>query len=197
MAFGLGGLLGIGAKGIGSMLGSEFGQNVIGSIMGNQKIQQGIGQQNKVISGLGDEDKIRGVWDQSQGIVGKMTNFGQYSGAAMDLASQKGNQGVETAMQMGQGGSQANAIKNRLKQGGMAEAYGAFNKGLGQAGAMQMNIDQGVSGEMSKQLEHQRDLRLAQGQAMQEQGGMMMPDMFGKTGLLSKIGGGLKGWANR
>jgi hypothetical protein len=79
----------------------------------------------------------------------------------------------------------------------MAEAYGAFNKGLGQAGAMQMNIDQGVSGEMSKQLEHQRDLRLAQGQAMQEQGGMMMPDMFGKTGLLSKIGGGLKGWANR
>ena len=89
MAFGLGGLLGIGAKGIGSMLGSEFGQNVIGGIMGNQKIQQGIGQQNKVISGLGDEDKIRGVWDQSQGIVGKMTNFGQYSGAAMDLASQK------------------------------------------------------------------------------------------------------------
>ena len=75
-----------------------------------------------------------------------MTNFNQYSGQAMDLASQEGNQGVESAAMMGMGGSQANAIKNRMKRSAMTDVYKQYNQGLKGTLQAQMGLDNRISG---------------------------------------------------
>ena len=66
-------------------------------------------------------------------------------------------------MMMGMGGSQANAIRNRLKRSSLTGVYDQYNKGLGQAAGLQQGIDQTVSGQLHQNAQDARMIR--QGQA--------------------------------
>ena len=145
------------------------------------------------------EKSLRSTFSGSQGLIDRMTNFNQYSGGAMDLATQAGNQGVQDAMMMGMGGSQANAIKNRLKQSGVNKAYQSFQGGLGNAAQLQSGIDSNIAGQMQTARNNAMQAKLGQAGAMMGIGAGMMGqnglstlggklDAFGKTGLDGLIG---------
>jgi len=120
-----------------------------------------------------------------------MTNFGQYSGQAMDLASQKGNQGVENAMMMGMGGSQANAIRNRMKRSSMTGVYDKFNQGLGQAANLQQGIDSGIAGQMQGQRQYANNIAMTQANNQMNLGAGLLPEGgLGQEGLLGQVLGG-------
>ena len=148
------------------------------------------------------ESDLRSTFSGSQGLIDRMTNFNQYSGGAMDLATQAGNQGVQDAMMMGMGGSQANAIKNRLKQSGINQAYQNFTSGLGNAARMQYGLDANIAGQLQTGRNNAMQAKLGQAGAMMGIGQGLMGeeglgkfgagiDAFGKTGmgLLGRIPG--------
>jgi len=146
---------------------------------------------NKGMTGLannmpGQED-LEKPYEKSQGLIDRMTNFGQYSGQAMDLASQQGNQGVENAMMMGMGGSQANAIKNRMKRSSLTGVYDKFNQGMGTALNAQMGINKGVSGQMFQNAGDARNIKMGQYGAQMGIGNMMMGEK-GIRGLMGQVG---------
>ena len=120
------------------------------------------------------EQDVRGAFDPTQGLIKRMTNFGIFSAPGMDLNMQEGNAAVESAMSMGMGGSASNAIKNRIKSGGMRDIYQDYQKGLGSAAQLQGGIDTQVSGIMTG------DRRARQGfdAARANQMGSMGLDMF-------------------
>ena len=132
------------------------------------------------------EKSLRSTFSGSQGLIDRMTNFNQYSGGAMDLATQAGNQGVQDAMMMGMGGSQANAIKNRLKQSGVNKAYQSFQGGLGNAAQLQSGIDRNIAGQMQAGRNNAMQAKLGQAGAMMGMGQGLM----GQDGL-STLGGHL------
>ena len=137
------------------------------------------------------QGELRGVFGKQQGLVDRMTNFGQYSGQAMDLASQEGNQGVESAMMMGMGGSQANAIRARMKRSAMGDVYNRFNQGLGDAATLQGGIDKHISGQMQGQRDFSNQIGMAQAGGLMQLGQGMMPE-GGYRDLLGQAGTGLK-----
>ena len=115
-------------------------------------------------------------FQQSQDLIDRMTNFNRYSGGAMDLATQAGNQGVQTAMMMGQGGSQANAIKQRLRNAGINQAYQNFTSGLGDAARLQSDIDKQIAGKMYGDDMYQRQYRMREGGMKRDAGMGLMSD---------------------
>ena len=153
------------------------------------------------------QEDLEGRLGKSQGLIDRMTNFGQYSGPGMDLASQEGNQAVETSMMMGQGGSQANAIKNRMRKSAMGDIYGKYNAGLGNAAGLQQKNDQYVGTQMHENAQDSRQIKMGQagslmGLASNFMGGAQgMHEMgigaksLGQT-LQGGLGGLLKKWGS-
>ena len=153
-------MLGAVAMGIGGLLGMKRGYDAMGNLAKNQP----------------SEDALRSTFSNSQGLIDRMTNFGQYSAPAMDMATQAGNQGVQTAMMAGMGGSQANAIRNRLRNSGVNQAYSNFNQGLGNAARLQMGIDQNIAGQLQGQRNFQNQVRMGRANAMMNIGEQLMPE---------------------
>ena len=122
----------------------QGGLGLFGMAKGNQMM-------NDVVRNMPSEAQLRSPFQNTQGLLDRMTNFGQYSAPAMDMATQAGNQGVQTAMMAGMGGSQANAIRNRLRNSAVNQAYSNFNQGLGNAANMQMKLDSGIAGQLQGQ----------------------------------------------
>ena len=139
-----------------------------------------------VVNNQASEQDLRSAFSGSQGLIDRMTNFNQYSGGAMDLATQQGNQGVQDAMMMGQGGSQANAIRNRLKAGGLNEAYANFTKGLGSALTHQRGIDNSIYGQLNQQRQNKYNLGMDRANAQMNIGQSLLPE--GGIGGLLNIG---------
>ena len=167
--------------------------------MGGGLLQLGMGllgahqmhKANKGMSGLANnmpsEGELRGAFSGSQGLIDRMTNFNQYSGQAMDLASMQGNKGVEDAMMMGMGGSQANAIKNRMKRSSLTGVYDKFNQGIGSALNAQMGIDRGISDQLRQQEDQSRTIKAGQYNAQFGIGNQLMGE-GGPRGLIGQIG---------
>ena len=167
--------------------------------MGGGLLQLGMGmlgahqmyKANQGMSGLANnmpsEDKLRSSFSGSQGLIDRMSNFNQYSGQAMDLASMQGNKGVEDSMMMGMGGSQANAIKNRMKRSSLTGVYDKFNEGIGTALNAQMGIDKGISGQLESQRDQSRSIKAGQYNAQFGIGNQIMGEE-GPRGLLGQIG---------
>ena len=162
---------------------------LMGGLLGAAAMWKG----NKMMSGVANsmpgQEELEMPWKQSQGLIDRMTNFGQYSGQAMDLASQEGNQGVENSMMMGMGGSQANAIKNRMKRSAMGDVYGQYNKGLANAGQMQQRMDSDISGQMQNDRQDQRQIRMGQAGSMMGIGQGIMGGSKGMANILNSIPG--------
>ena len=139
------------------MLGAliQGGLGLYGMYKGNKAM-------SNVANNMPSQKDLSGRLGESQGLIDRMTNFNQYSGGAMDLASQEGNQGVEDAMMMGMGGSQANAIRNRMKKSGMNQAYQSMQSGLGDAARMQQNNDQYVGDQMHQNEQDSRQIKMGQ-----------------------------------
>ena len=146
---------------------------------------------NQGMTGLANnmpsEDKLRGAFSGSQGLIDRMSNFNQYSGQAMDLASMQGNKGVEDSMMMGMGGSQSNAIRNRMKRSSLTGVYDKFNQGIGSALNAQMGIDRDISGQLSSQRDQSRNIKLGQYGAQMGIGQQLMGEK-GIRGLGGMIG---------
>lgn len=149
--------------------------------IGLMGMMKGHKQMGNIASNMPSQSELQSPFQQSQGLIDRMTNFGQYSGQAMDLASMQGNKGVEDAMMMGMGGSQANAIRNRLKRSSLSGVYDQYNQGLGQAAGLQQGIDKTVSGQMHQNAQDARNIRVGQAGAM--------------MGIGQNIAGGPKGMA--
>tara|TARA_R110000823_G_scaffold201100_3_gene332038 strand:- start:2023 stop:2607 length:585 start_codon:yes stop_codon:yes gene_type:complete len=146
---------------------------------------------SNVANNMPSQKDLSGRLGESQGLIDRMTNFNQYSGGAMDLASQEGNQGVEDAMMMGMGGSQANAIRNRMKKSGMNQAYQSMQSGLGDAARMQQNNDQYVSTQMHENEQDSRQIRMGQAGAQMGIAGNMMGGAKGMGALGGQLSTGL------
>ena len=134
------------------------------------------------------EKDLRSTFSGTQGLINRMTNFNQYSGGAMDLATQAGNQGVQDAMMMGMGGSQANAIKNRLKQSGVNKAYQSFQQGLGNAANLQSGLDSNISNQMAQNRQFSNAIKMQGANRMMGIGQNLMGPQ-GVSGLIGQIGG--------
>ena len=152
-------------------------------------------QSNKKMSGIANnQPSAQELRDQSfgrsQGLIDRMTNFNQYSGQAMDLASQQGNQGVESAMMTGMGGSQANAIRNRMKRSSLTGVYDKFNQGMQAQQDMQQGIDKQIFGRMNEQRDYRDDVRMHQANAQMSLGKGLLPE-GGLRGLLGQVMGGV------
>ena len=176
---------------------------MLGLLAGAYGMYRGNKAIGDIARNMPSESDIRSTFSGTQSLLDRMTNFNQYSGGAMDLATQAGNKGVETAMMMGQGGSQANAIKNRLRNAGINQAYQNFTSGLGNAARMQYGLDANVSGQMGANRAQANQFKLAQGQNLMNMGFGLMGGQAGLADLganlsasvqaLPKIGGLLGG----
>jgi len=153
-------------------------------------MKKGHDQMSSIGQNQPSDKQLRGAFSGSQGLINRMTNFGQYSGQAMDLASQEGNQGVENAMMMGMGGSQANAIRNRMKRSAMGDVYNQYNKGLGQAASLQGGIDKHISGQLESNRQYSDAIKMQQANSMMGMGKGLLPE-DGLQGLLKLGMGGL------
>ena len=138
---------------------------------------------SNVANNMPSQKDLSGRLGESQGLIDRMTNFNQYSGGAMDLASQEGNQGVEDAMMMGMGGSQANAIRNRMKKSGMNQAYQSMQSGLGDAAKMQSGLDTGIFNQMNDQQDYKNQIGQQNANAQMGIGASLLPEN-GMRGLL-------------
>lgn len=179
LASGMKFLAGGGGKALGGLLGAGLGMK------GYNKMGQAAQTQS--------EEDLRTPFSRSQDLVGRMTNFSQYSAPMADMNLQAGNKAVEDSMMMGQSGSQANAIKNRLKNQNMGAMYGQYQQGLGNAASMQQGIDSQVSGQMQQQRNFANRVNMTQGNIQMNMAGSLLPkqDMYGEGGLLSGAAGGI------
>ena len=164
---------------------------LLGGLIGAGMQYQGYKKLGNIAKDQPSEGELRGVFGKQQGLIDRMTNFGQYSGQAMDLASQQGNQGVQDAMMMGMGGSQANAIKARMKRSSLAGVYDKFNAGLGDAAQLQGGIDSHISGQLEGQRDFSNQVGMAQAQGMMGLGAGLLPEK-GYRGLLGQMGTGVE-----
>ena len=142
-------LAGGGGKALGGLLGAGLGMK------GYNKMGQAAQTQSM--------EDLQSPFAQSQNLINRMTNFSQYSAPMADMNLQAGNKAVEDSMMMGQGGSQANAIKNRLKNQNMGAMYGQYQQGLGNAAQMQQGIDSQVSNQMQQQRNFANKVKMTQG----------------------------------
>tara|TARA_R110002012_G_scaffold245632_2_gene420625 strand:- start:468 stop:986 length:519 start_codon:yes stop_codon:yes gene_type:complete len=144
---------------------------------------KGANKSSNIANNQPTEDQHRQVFGKTQGLIDRMTNFSQYSGGAMDLANQEGNKGVEDAMMMGMGGSQANAIRNRMKQSGLNKAYQQMTAGLGDAAKMQAGLDKGIFGQMNTQQDYKNQIGQQNANMQMGIGASLLPE-GGMRGLL-------------
>ena len=169
----------------------------IKGLAGLAGMHQGNKMMGNIANSMPSKSELQGAFSGTQGLIDRMTNFGQYSGQAMDLASMQGNKGVEDAMMMGMGGSQANAIRNRLKRSSLTGVYDQYNKGLGQAAGLQQGIDQTVSGQLHQNAQDARMIRQGQAGALMGLGANIMGGKKGMSqfgNILGSAGAGaLKG----
>mgnify|MGYP003654161504 CR=1 FL=1 len=156
--------------------------------MGLYGMMQGSKQMGNIASNMPNQQDLEKPYEESQGLIDRMTNFGQYSGQAMDLASQQGNKGVEDAMMMGMGGSQANAIKNRMKRSSLTGVYDKFNQGMGTALNAQMGINKGVSGQMHEDRGDARAIQMGQAGAQMGASSNFMGGADGMAGFGAGLG---------
>lgn len=170
-------LAGGGGKALGGLLGAGLGMK------GYNKMGQAAQTQSM--------EDLQSPFAQSQNLINRMTNFSQYSAPMADMNLQAGNKAVEDSMMMGQGGSQANAIKNRLKNQNMGAMYGQYQQGLGNAAQMQQGIDSQVSNQMQQQRNFANKVKMTQGNIQMNMAGSLLPkqDMYGEGGLLSGAAG--------
>jgi len=155
--------------------------------LGLMGMAKGHKQMGNIANNMPSQSDLQSPFQQSQGLIDRMTNFGQYSGQAMDLASMQGNKGVEDAMMMGMGGSQANAIKNRMKRSSLAGVYDKYNQGMSNMVGHQGRIDQTVSSQMHQNAQDANQIRMGQAGAMM---GIGQNIMGGAEGM-GKFGAGL------
>ena len=156
--------------------------------MGLWGMAQGNKQMSNVANNMPSQEDLEGRLGKSQGLIDRMTNFGQYSGPGMDLASQEGNQAVESSMMMGMGGSQANAIKNRMKRSSLTGVYDKFNQGMGTALNAQMGINKGVSGQMHQDRGDARAIQMGQAGAQMGASSNFMGGADGMAGFGAGLG---------
>jgi hypothetical protein len=170
---------------------------MIGTLLSGGAALYNMYKGNKKMGNIGanqpSAEDIRGEsYGKSQGLIDRMTNFGQYSGQAMDLASQQGNQGVENAMMMGMGGSQANAIKNRMKRSSLTGVYDKFNQGMPGMITQQRAIDSDIAGQMQGQRQYANNIAMTQANNQMNLGAGLLPEGgLGQEGLLGQVLGGL------
>ena len=164
------------------MLGAliQGGMGLYGMMQGNKKM-------GNIANNMPSQSDLEQPLQKSQGLIDRMTNFNQYSGQAMDLANQEGNKGVEDAMMMGMGGSQANAIRNRMKKSGMNQAYQSMQGGLGNAARLQQGNDQYVGNQMQSNAQDARQIQM--GQAGSQMG--IASNFMGGAKGMGDIGGQL------
>ena len=157
-------------------------------LMGLWNAAQGHKGQMELGKNMPTADELKSTFSGTSDIIGNMTNFGQYAAPAMDMWTQAGNKGVETSLSLGQGGSQANAIRNRLNKAGLNQAYQNFTKGLGDAARLQYGIDQNVFSQLNQNRDTSRNIAMG---GLQRQIGigknLMGPK--GVAGVLGQIGG--------
>jgi hypothetical protein len=183
---------------IGSVLGSQVGRGLIGMIGGGMVANKGMQGVNKVMDGLGNKKEIEGMFANSQGLIDRIKDISQYSGAALDASTQTGNQAVRTMASMGNhGGSAMNAIRNRMKNSAVGDMYGSWQDAMKNVVLPgQLQVDENVSTEMFKQQGQKRGLALKKAQGLIDTGTGMMPNMsniFDQGGLLDQAGGILTG----
>lgn len=154
-------------------------------LLGAYNAYKGNKREQGAVSGMTQSDaQMRGAFSGTEDLIGRMSNFGQYSSGAMDLASMQGNKGVEDAMMMGMGGSQSNAIKNRMKRSSLGGVYGSFNQGLGQAAGLQAGVDNQISQQMTNQFNAQKQAQMGMAQRQMQRGS----DMMGPKGVMGLMG---------
>jgi|TARA_R100001530_G_C4256629_1_gene139337 hypothetical protein len=156
--------------------------------LGLYGMAQGNKQINNVANNMPDQGDLEKPYEKSQGLIDRMTNFSQYQGPAMDLSSMQGNKGVEDAMMMGMGGSQANAIRNRMKRSSLTGVYDKFNQGLGTALNAQMGINKDVSGQMFQNAQDTRNIKFGQGSSMMNMASNFMGGAQGMAGMGTAAG---------
>jgi len=156
-------------------------------LAGAHQMYKGNKGMTNLANNMPDKAALQDPFQNTQGLINRMTNFGQYSGQSMDLASMQGNKGVEDAMMMGMGGSQANAIKNRMKRSSLAGVYDQYNQGLGQAAGLQQGIDSQVSSQMQSNRDQARNIRMGQYGAQMGIGNQMLGEK-GIRGLMGMAG---------
>jgi hypothetical protein len=161
----------------------SLGSSLLGAYTAAQGHQKQMGLAN-----MPSEKDLRSTFSNSQDLINQMTNFNQYSGGAMDLATQAGNQGVETALQSGLGGSQANAIRNRLKAGLQNKAYAHHQKGIGDALTHQRGLDSDIFAQLNQDRGVARSIKNLGAQRQMGIGQNLMGPQ-GVAGLMGQIGG--------
>lgn len=174
---------------------SGGGGKMLGGLLGAGLTMAGMRKQGAAGQTQSMED-LQSPFQRTQDLIGRMTNYSQYSAPMSDINLQAGNKTVEDSHMMGLGGSQANAIKNRLKNQNTGAMYGQYQQGLGRAAGLQGQIDSTVSGQMQDQRHWKNQIGMTQGQQMMNMGQSLLPstDMYGEGGLLSGIAGKLGQW---
>jgi hypothetical protein len=89
------------------------------------------------------------------------------------------------------GGSQANAIRNRLKKSGINQAYQNFTAGLGDAARMQYGLDANISGQLQTGRQNKFNLGMNRANTQMGIGAGLLPE--GGLGGLLNLGMGSLG----
>lgn len=140
---------------------SKAGQNLIGGIGSLFGLRKANRQLNQSMSAP-NEAQLRRMYDRSQGMIDEMS-YGNAMSPVMDLATMQGNQGVQDAMMMGMGGSQANAIRNRMQNNAATSLYNAYQQNAAQRFDAQNQIDTNVFNQMNQVNNMNRARMFAQG----------------------------------
>ena len=191
----LGGLLSAGAnllggKGIGDMIGQGVqgvtnflskGKNLQGLVGGAMmhKGWQDKGRANRLPS----IDSLKGLFENSQGLINKMTDWNQFSGAAADDSTEAGNQAVRTAAMMGPMGGSANlALKNRMKLGQDSDRYKAWQENMQNMVGHQKDIDSSIFAQHQGNLKDRRNFLTDRANTVGGMGGAIVDDLGMNTG---------------
>mgnify|MGYP003145967800 CR=1 FL=1 len=192
------GLLKKGVQGISNFLGK--GKNLQGLVGGAMmhKGWQDKGRANRLPS----IDSLKGLFENSQGLINKMTDWNQFSGAAADDSTEAGHQAVRTAAMMGPMGGSANlALKNRMKLGQDADRYKAWQENMQNMVGHQKDIDSSIFAQHQSNLSDRKEFLTDRANTVGGMGGLIMDDLgidigdiFNKGsqgigGLLKKIPG--------
>lgn len=150
---------------------SSAGQNIIGGIGSALGYRKANRQLNQSMSAP-NEAQLRRMYDRSQGMIDEMS-YGNAMSPVMDLATMQGNQGVQDAMMMGMGGSQANAIRNRMQNNAATDLYGAYQQNAAQRFDAQNQIDTNVFNQMNQVNNANRARMFAGGRADRDMYGQL------------------------
>ena len=183
-------------KPVAGALGSKAGRGLMGLIGGGLSMKKGLDQVGNIAAGLGDEGKIRSVFQGSQDMLNRMSDILDFGASALDTAGQLGNQAVRAAATVGQyGGSAMNAIKARLNRGAVGDMYGQWKDAMRNIVLPnQLSLDKTVGNRLFAEQDMKNQIGMDKAQGLINFGGQMMPNMqgiFGKEGILAQAGGGL------